>query len=79
MEFNQALTLVENAIKEHENKEPGSYSLDATLKELKIDSMDIVEITMLIEVHLNGKEITNVHLNEIKTVRDIVLLLEHRF
>jgi acyl carrier protein len=79
MEYLRALKLVQEAIKEHENRDIDSYALDVTMKELGANSLDVVQITMLIEEHLDGQTIEDVDLNNVTTVQDLISLLERRY
>ncbi len=64
---------VRAAIKEHAYQI--GYSLDVTWKELGCDSLDVVEILILIEDKL-GKEINEKKLYDVKTVGDLVKIVE---
>jgi acyl carrier protein len=79
MDRGRAAKLVHDAIREHENREPESYTVNSTMAELGVNSLDIVQITMLIEKHLDGREIDDVDLNELKTVGDLITFLTEEY
>ena len=61
------------AISEHECT--SNFTLDSTWEEIGSDSLDVVEILILIENKLQ-KEINEKELYEIKTVGDLVKIVE---
>jgi acyl carrier protein len=79
MTRDRATKLVQDAIESHEHRAPDSYSLDDSMKELGINSLDVVQITMIIEEHLDGQIIEDVELDKLQTIRDLISLLEARY
>jgi len=84
MDHESALSLVHRAITEHEYLEPSEYTLETTLRDLGSDSLDVVEMIMIIECDIQvatGKPFDfddNVagKLNSKSTVGDLVKLVE---
>lgn len=68
-----AEAVVKRAITEHEYT--SDFTLETTWQQLGADSLDVVEILILIEEEL-GKEINEKSLYEIKTVGDLVKIVE---
>ena len=65
--------VVREAVTEHECR--ADFTLDSKLSDLDCDSLDLVEILMLIEDKLK-KEIDTKSLMDVKTVGDIVKVVE---
>ena len=78
MEHDQAVKLVQDAVREHLCTSPDAYTLETSLSQLGADSLDFVSICLLIEDKI-GKEIKNVHVEQYKTIGDLVSLLELRY
>jgi len=59
------------------NVEPDQITPDATfIDELKLNSLDVVELVMALEEE--GVELTDVEAEEIKTMKDVVRLVNKR-
>lgn len=75
MTRDKALQIVQEAFMEHEYLHPDSYTFDDTLKSLGIDSLDKVEIGIVVEDKLHCSFPDSVF-NSINTVKDFVDLVE---
>lgn len=71
MTESEAIKVVEDAILEHEYKQPNEYTLDSTLEAVGIDSLDIVEMAIVVEDKYKVN-FPNSALSKIHTVRDFV-------
>jgi acyl carrier protein len=79
MERPRAIDLVQDAIREVLYLDPSNYALEDSYDVLGADSLDVVMVCRKIEEHLDGHEIDNVDMDKMKTVQDLVLLLELRY
>lgn len=77
MERDKALKLVQEAILTHEFLGVDDYLLTDSVQSIGIDSLDVVEIAMLIEdgIVITGVDFTN-YLGAIVTVEDMVKMVE---
>jgi len=78
MDRDCAIKLVQDAIRDHADVWPSKYTLDTTFKELDIDSLDIVNVSLIIE-DVIGERIEDIDLNHFKTVGSLVSLLEQKY
>ncbi len=78
MQRDRAIKLVQDAILEHEYKSPDEYTLETTPEELGIDSLDMVEICLAIELKTN-LNLGEIKLDDLRVVGDLVTMLETRF
>jgi acyl carrier protein len=74
MERIKAEILVEMTFQE-EGLWDASYAPDAVLKEIYIDSLDLVQVAMNLEDKLNIDEIPSNELEKLVTVEDIIQLV----
>jgi acyl carrier protein len=75
MEQEKAIQIVQEAILKHEFIPATDYTLESTIEELGISSLDLVEIGMMIEDVLK-EDISNDKLDNIHTVGDLVKIVE---
>ena len=78
MERDVAIKLVQDVILEHAFMSAKEYTLDSNLKKLGIDSLDLVELGMLVEERLKipFNKILSRTFTGIETVGDLVKLVE---
>jgi acyl carrier protein len=57
--------------------EPDAISRDATFEELNIDSLDLAELSQIVESEL-GVELTSSDVAEVRTVGDAIALISSR-
>lgn len=75
----KATKLVKDAILKDLHLNYGTYNVNNTFKELKADSLSLVEVSLTIEESLDGAVIKNEDLMKVKTVEDVISLLEQKF
>jgi acyl carrier protein len=75
MQRDQAIAIVQKAILEHEFVSSDKYSLSDTFMAIGVDSLDLVEISMLIEEEVHS-DIDPSELNTIRVINDMVKLVE---
>lgn len=71
-----AIEIVQKVILKHEFLPATDYTLDSTIEELGISSLDLVEIGMIIEDDVLKADIPNDKLDSIRTVGDLVKIVQ---
>jgi acyl carrier protein len=78
-----AVRLVEEVILESLKLEPDLYSVSSTLANLDADSLDVVEMMMKLEeklcVHCPHPSIPDTKIQKLKTVGDVIAMLETEY